>query len=152
MVVWWMHAFNNIFDLLYYVIGDDPLDTCWKVLMHHIMSIKKIREINFLLNLYGDISINGVGLQIFTYGQHLWPLSSEGSLVCHTYCDTGHPFIIVIFKDLWHSQLLPSVWQWSCHYLFYELSLSRLGFKHPIFHLLWEHCYWLRHCRCWLAL
>ena len=22
-----------------------------------------------------------------------WPLSSEGSLACHTYCDTGHPFI-----------------------------------------------------------
>ena len=24
------------------------------------------------------------------------PLRSEGSLVCHNYCDTGHPFIMVI--------------------------------------------------------
>ena len=26
----------------------------------------------------------------------LWPLSSEGSLACHTYCDTWHPFMMVI--------------------------------------------------------
>ena len=34
-----------------------------------------------------------------------WPLSSEGSLTCHTYCDTGHPFIMVIFEDTWHSPI-----------------------------------------------
>ena len=27
------------------------------------------------------------------------PLSSECSLTCHIYCDTGHPFIIVISED-----------------------------------------------------
>ena len=32
--------------------------------------------------------------------------------------DTGHPFIMVISKDPWHSNLLPSVKEWSCHYLF----------------------------------
>ena len=26
-----------------------------------------------------------------SYAQHLWLLSSEGSLASHTYCDTGHP-------------------------------------------------------------
>ena len=26
----------------------------------------------------------------------IWPLSSEGSLACHTYCDTRHLFIMVI--------------------------------------------------------
>ena len=26
-----------------------------------------------------------------------------------------------IFEDPWHSQMLPSVWQWSCHYLFLRL-------------------------------
>ena len=26
-----------------------------------------------------------------------------GSLTCHTYCDTRHPFIIVISEDLWHT-------------------------------------------------
>ena len=30
-----------------------------------------------------------------------WQLSSEGSLARHTYCDIGHPFIMVISKDLW---------------------------------------------------
>ena len=24
-----------------------------------------------------------------TYARHSWPLSSKGSLACHTYCDTG---------------------------------------------------------------
>ena len=50
---------------------------------------------------FGDVTIAGKGLQILTYARHLLPLimSSEGSLACHTYCDTGHPFIIVITKD-----------------------------------------------------
>ena len=43
------------------------------------------------------------------YDMHSWPLSSEGSLACHTYWDTGHPFIMVISEDPWHSHLLPSV-------------------------------------------
>ena len=63
-------------------------------------------------------SIADEGLYIFTYARHVWPLSSEGSLghasrltlqsddlcdlgysdgsfklACHTYCNTGHPFI-----------------------------------------------------------
>ena len=33
-------------------------------------------------------------------------LSSEGSLACYTYCDTGHPFIMVISEDPWHRHLL----------------------------------------------
>ena len=40
-------------------------------------------------HLYGDVTIAGERLQIFTYARHLWPLSSEGSLACHTYCDTS---------------------------------------------------------------
>ena len=36
----------------------------------------------------------------------------------HTHCDTGLPFIMVISEDPWHSLLMPSVLQWSCHYLF----------------------------------
>ena len=67
---------------------------------------------------YGDVTITGEGLQILTYARHSWPLSGEGSLACHTYCATGHPFVMVISEDPWHSHLLPSVWQWSCHYLF----------------------------------
>ena len=52
-----------------------------------------------------------------------WPLSSEGSLTCHTHCDTGLPFIMIISEDPWH--LLPSVWQWSCHYLILRPKVCR---------------------------
>ena len=45
-----------------------------------------------------------------------WPLSSEGSLGCHTYCDLVYS--LVISEDPWDSQPLSNVWQWSCHYLF----------------------------------
>ena len=73
-----------------------------------------------------SITITSEGLQLLTYTWHSWPFSSEGSLACHTYCDTGHTFIMVISKDPWHSHLLASVWQWSCHYLFNEFSMSQL--------------------------
>ena len=76
-------------------------------------------------------TINGEELQLLTYACHSWPLSSEGSLACHTCCATGLSLIMVISEDPWHSHLLPSVQQWSCHYLFYDIGLSRLGFEHP---------------------
>ena len=37
-----------------------------------------------IFHLYGDVTIAGEGLQILTYARHVWPLSSEGSLACHT--------------------------------------------------------------------
>ena len=78
-----------------------------------------------------ETSPAGEGLQIFTFDRHSWPLSSEGSLTCHTYCDTGHPFIMVISEDPWHSHLLPSVWQWSCHYLFLRPRSVATGIRTP---------------------
>ena len=33
----------------------------------------------------GDVTITGEELQILTCARHSWPLSSEGSLACHTY-------------------------------------------------------------------
>ena len=48
---------------------------------------------------FRDVTIAGEGLQNFTYARHSWPLSSEGSLACHTYYDTGHPFMKVISED-----------------------------------------------------
>ena len=62
-----------------------------------------------IVHLYGDVTITGEELKILTYARHSWPLSSEGSSACNIYCDTGHPFLIVISKDPWHSHLLPSV-------------------------------------------
>ena len=51
---------------------------------------------NFHSYMYEDVTITGEGLQILTYARHSWPLSSEDSLACHTFCDTGHPFMMVI--------------------------------------------------------
>ena len=78
---------------------------------------------------YGDITIAGEGLQILTCARHSWQLSCEGSLACHTYCDTGHPFIMVISEDPSHSH--PGVCQWSCHYLFLRLRSIAAGIRTP---------------------
>ena len=42
---------------------------------------------------FGEVTVTADGLQILAYTRHSWPLSSEGSLACHTYRDTGLPFI-----------------------------------------------------------
>ena len=63
---------------------------------------------------------------------------------CHTYCDTGHPFIMVISEDPLHSHLLPGVLQLSCHYLLLRL-LSRLGFEHTTFRMRGDCADRLRH-------
>ena len=64
---------------------------------------------SFSSHSFRDFAIAGEELQILTYARHLWPLGIEGFLAYHTYCDTGHPFIVVISEDMCHSQLLPSV-------------------------------------------
>ena len=71
---------------------------------------------------FGDVTIIDEGLQILTYTRDTWTLSSEGSLMYHTYCDTDKPFNMAISEDLLHLHLLPSVWQWS---FFKDLGLSR---------------------------
>ena len=86
----------------------------------------------------------GEGL-LFTYARHSWPFSSEGFLACHTYCDTGHPSIIVISEDPWHSHVLPRVGSRAVTTCFYDLGLSRLGFKHPSFRLRGERSNPMRH-------
>lgn len=53
-------------------------------------------------------------------GCTVWPkfsltaIEREGSLAYHTYCDTGHPFLLVISEGPWHSHLLSSAWQLRC--------------------------------------
>ena len=39
------------------------------------------------------------GLQIFTICSVHLAIEHQSSLVCHTYCDTGHPFIMVISEN-----------------------------------------------------
>ena len=68
-----------------------------------------------------DVTIASEGLQILTYARHFWPLSSEVSLACHIYCDTGHPFLKVTSyaERLAVDLSLP------------DLRLSRLRFELP---------------------
>ena len=79
-----------------------------------------------------------------THG-HSWPLSSEGSLACHTYRDTGHPFLMVISEDPWQSHRLPWVMQWSCNYLFLRLMPVVVGIQNSTFRMRGERFNWLRH-------
>ena len=80
-------------------------------------------------------TIIGEKLILMTYARHSWPSSSEGSLVCQTYCDTGHAFIMVISEDPWDLHLLPV---FTC---IYDLCLSRLGFEHGLFQNIYFHSY-----------
>ena len=75
---------------------------------------------------FGDVTITSEGLQITL---HSWPLSSESPLTCHIYCDTGQLFIMVISEDTWHTHLLSSIWQWSCHFLFLWLMSVPTGIE-----------------------
>ena len=79
------------------------------------------------------------------FAPHSWPLSSEGSLACHTFCDTGHPFTIVISETrdthtYWRAFSSGAVT--TCFY----------DFKHPIFRLLDQRSIQRRHRRGQLAL
>ena len=80
---------------------------------------------------YEDVTIAVEWLQNMTHTRYSWQLSSEGSLAWHTYCDWGHPFIMAISEDPWHSRLLPSVWQWSSHCLFSRLRSAAPGIRTP---------------------
>ena len=96
-----------------------------------------------LFHSYGDIAIIDEGLQILTYTWHSWPLSSEGSLACHIYCDMGHPFIMVISEDTHaYCQAFGSGAVTTC---FYDLGLLPLGFKHQTFCMQGQRSNRLRH-------
>ena len=86
-----------------------------------------------IVHSYGDVTIAGEGLQILTCARHSRPLSSESSLACHTYCDTGIHLksFMVISEDPWHPHLLPSVMQCSCYYLFLRLRSVAAGIQTP---------------------
>ena len=74
---------------------------------------------------YWDVTIIDEGLQIVTYARYSWPLSSEDSLACNTYCDSNtycrafcSGAVITSFNDF----------------------LSRLEFEHHTFRLLGQRC------------
>ena len=51
---------------------------------------------------HGYVTITAERLHVFIYARllYVWQFSIEGSLACHNYCDTGHPYIMVISEDL----------------------------------------------------
>ena len=61
---------------------------------------------------FGDFAITGVGLNNLhvTFARPSRHLNVESSLMCHTYCKTGQPFIMIISEDPWHSHQSPNVW------------------------------------------
>ena len=81
-----------------------------------------------------------------------WPmLSTRGHwavrVLYRAYWDTGHPLIMVIPEDPWHTHQLPSVWLWNCQYLFLRLRFVVAGIRtpnHP--HARLQHANPLRHC------
>ena len=97
-------------------------------------------------HLFGDVTIAGEGLHILTYARHLWPLSSEGSLACHNYCDTGHPFIMIISEDPWHCTLCQAFGSEAVTTFFNDFCLSQLGFENPTFRL-WGELFNTLHLR-----
>ena len=95
---------------------------------------------------FGEVNTFGEGQPILTYARHLWPLSTEGSIACHTYCDTGHLFIMIISKGVWHF-LCQSFGSWAVFTCLNDIRLSRLGFEHPTYRLRGERSNPLRHRR-----
>ena len=61
------------------------------------------------------------------FNWHWWPLSSEGSLTGHTYCDTGRPLYNGHLRGPVTLTPVAECWQWSCHYMFWRLRSVSTG-------------------------
>ena len=84
---------------------------------------------------YGDVTITGERLQILTYTRRLRPLSSEGSLACHTCCDTGHPFLRSSPRTRDIHTCCRAFGSGTVTTCVNDLGLSRPGFEHPTFRM-----------------
>ena len=79
------------------------------------------------------------GYKFFTYAWYSWPLNSEGSLVCHTYCDTGHPFIWSSPRSRDTHKCCWAFGSWIVNTCFNDLGMSQTRFEHPKFHMWGKH-------------
>ena len=114
---------NNTFLFQFvWTIGNWFINPAWIRLNEFLYPLTAILWLKFVcLEFFAHLETSSLpvkGWKTLTYVRHLWLLSSESSLACHTYCDTRHPLITVISDYTWHSHLIPSIWQRSCHYLF----------------------------------
>ena len=78
----------------------------------------------------GDFTITDEGLQILTYTRHSCPWSSECSLACHMYCDTGHLWDLVTLTPVADPVT-------TC---FNNFVLSLMEFEHPTFRMQDQNC------------
>ena len=80
---------------------------------------------------YGEFTMTGEGLQIFYLCSALMTIKQWWFFNMPHHLWHGLPFIMVISEDPRHPHLLPSVWQWSCHYLFLRLRSVAAGIQTP---------------------
>ena len=80
-------------------------------------------------------------------GCKFWPLSSEGYLACDAYCDTGHPFIKVVFLGHDTHSCCRAFSSGTVTTCFNNLGLSPLGIEHLTFRMRGERSDRLRHRR-----
>ena len=110
-----VYDFNLNRSLFSVFAGRHTAGWIYPIFLQQLLSAINIRIIWLLsshsrtFHSYGDITITSAA-KFNLYARQSWSLRSESSLACHTYCDAGHPFMMVISEDPWHSRLLPSVW------------------------------------------
>ena len=133
----WLDFHDSV--IVAFIINSNQLSLLMKCIMHLTQACRML----FLGFLFWGLSshsrhmetsplpVKGCTFWPKNYARHSWPLSCEGSLACQTHWDTGHPFVMVISEDPWHSDLMPSVWQWSCHYLFLRHRSVATGIRIP---------------------
>ena len=83
------------------MIGTALLPNAWNR-SAFVLFVWSLSSHSIIYHSHGDVTIAGEGLQMLTYARPSWPLSSEGSLTCHTLWDTGLPFIMVISRTRDH--------------------------------------------------
>ena len=84
---------------------------------------------------YEDVTINDEGLQTMFSALHPWPLSRNGTLACHTFCDTGALFIWSYPRNYDIHICSRTFGSGTFNFFVNDLGLSQLGFKHPSFFL-----------------
>ena len=82
---------------------------------------------------YGDVTITGEGLQMFTYTRYSWPWNSGGSLACHTCSDRGIALQWLSLRTRDTHTYCKAFNNGAVATCFYDWGLLRLGFKHPTF-------------------
>ena len=96
VVFWCFDIVALLYFLIDFVLVSCPVLFCYSTVFCHIMMFLLFVLYYDMLHVYAVFASHS---RIFHSPRHSWQLSSEGSLACHIYYDTGHPFIVVISGD-----------------------------------------------------